>query len=376
MSLRRPDERLARVREAVERAAADWLLIPASADFRWATGGRARSTERLLLLAVPRSGEPWCLVPRLEADALAAECPWLDLEVWDEHEDPLARLAGRILLDRRPTLLLGEGFRTGPLLALAGRSPSRPAAPVLAPLRASKDTNELAALAAAGTNADRVMAETVATLRAGITEREVARFILERFDALGDEDAWAIVASGPHTALPHHMTSSRPLAAGQPVLLDLGAFHDGYGSDITRTFWLGAPSAEFERVYQVVNEARQAGIRAVRAGVPAASVDAAARAVIDRAGFGPRFVHRTGHGVGLEIHEPPYLVAGNDAPLVAGMVHSVEPGIYLPGRFGVRLEDLVVVEAGGGRRLNDAPFEPALPGTAVTAGSAGRPLAG
>jgi Xaa-Pro aminopeptidase len=376
MSPRRPDERLARVREAVDRAAADWLLIPASADFRWATGGHARATERLLLLAVPRNGEPWCLVPRLEAEALAAECPWLDLEVWDEHEDPLARLAGRIHLDRAPTLLLGEGFRTGPLLALAGRAPSRPAAPVLAPLRASKDAHELALLAAAGGNADRVMAEAAAMLRPGIAEREVARFILERFEALGDADAWAIVAAGPHSALPHHMTSSRPLAAGEPVMLDLGAFHDGYGSDNTRTFWLGSPSPEFERVYEAVNAARQAGIAAVRAGVPAASVDVAARAVIERAGYGPRFVHRTGHGVGLEIHEPPYLVAGNDAPLAAGMVHSVEPGIYLSGRFGVRLEDLVVVEAGGARRLNDAPFEPALPGAPVTAGSAGRPVAG
>ena len=356
----RPDERLARVRDALAHAAADWLLVPASADFRWLTGGRARATERLLLLALPRTGEPWCLVPRLEAEALGAECPWLDLAIWDEHEDPLARLADRIHLERGPALLLGEGFRTGPLLALAGRAPSRPAAPVLSPLRATKDVEELEAIQTAGAHADRVMAEAVALMRPGVSEREVARFILERFETLGDHDAWAIVAAGPNTAFPHHMTSTRPLAEGEPVLLDLGAFHEGYGSDITRTFWLGPPPSEFERVYDVVNAARAAGIAAVRAGVPAASVDAAARAVIERAGYGPTFVHRTGHGVGLEIHEPPYLVAGNDAPLAAGMVHSVEPGIYLPGRFGVRLEDLVVVEAGGARRLNDAPFAPGV----------------
>ncbi|MGH7731717.1 MAG: M24 family metallopeptidase, partial [Candidatus Eiseniibacteriota bacterium] len=227
---------------------------------------------------------------------------------------------------------------------------------------------ELVALRIAGANADRVMAETTATLRPGLSEREVARFILERFDALGDQDAWAIVAAGPNSALPHHMTSARPLAEGEPVMLDLGAFHEGYGSDITRTFWLGTPPSEFERVYDVVNEARAAGIAAVRAGVPAALVDAAARGVIERAGHGPRFIHRTGHGVGLEIHEPPYLVAGNDALLAAGMVHSVEPGIYLPGRFGVRLEDLVVVETGGARRLNHAPFDPMLPGVPAAAG--------
>lgn len=355
-----PDARLARVREGIARDAADWLLVPASADFRWLTGGRARATERLVLFALPRTGEPFGLVPRLEAEALATECPWLELEIWDEHEDPIARLAGRIQLDRGPALLLGEGFRTGPLLALAGRAPCRPAAPVLGPLRASKDAEELDALRVAGANADRVMAESAAILRAGMTEREVERFILGRFEALGDHDAWAIVAAGPNTAFPHHMTSDRPLAEGEPVMLDLGAFHRGYGSDITRTFCLGAPPPDFERVYAIVNQARAAGIAAVRPGVPAAAVDAAARRVIERAGYGPNFVHRTGHGVGLEIHEPPYLTAGNEAPLAAGMVHSVEPGIYLPGRFGVRLEDLVVVEPGGARRLNDAPFAPTV----------------
>ena len=309
---------------------------------------------------MPRAGEPCCLVPRLEAEALAAECPWLDLEVWDEHEDPLTRLARRIELERSPALLLGEGFRTGPLLALAARTACRSAAPVIAPLRASKDADELRRLETAGRHADLVVAETAAFLRPGMTEQAVARFIVERFDALGDTDAWAIVAGGPHSAMPHHMTSARPLARDEVVLLDLGAFHDGYGSDITRTFWLGSTTDEFERVYAVVNEARAAGIAAVRAGAAAASVDTAARAVIERAGYGPCFVHRTGHGVGLEIHEPPYLVTGNDAPLLAGMVHSVEPGIYLPGRFGVRLEDLVVVEPDRGRRLNDAPFSPVL----------------
>jgi Xaa-Pro aminopeptidase len=357
----RPDARLARVRERVAGADAAWLLLPASADFRWLTGGRARATERLVLLAIPRSGDPWCLVPRLEAQALSNECPWLELEVWDEHEDPLARLARRIELERKPALLLGEGFRTGALLALAGRTSCRPAAPVLAPLRASKDADELRHLAAAGRNADQVVSETAAFVRPGITEQQVARFILERFDALGDGDAWAIVAGGPNSAMPHHMTSARPLAEGEVVLLDLGAFTEGYGSDITRTFWLGGtPSDEFQRVYAAVNEARAAGIAAVRAGVAAESVDVAARAVIERAGYGPCFVHRTGHGVGLEIHEPPYLVTGNEAPLAAGMVHSVEPGIYLPDRFGVRLEDLVVVEPDRGRRLNDAPFAPML----------------
>jgi D-alanyl-D-alanine dipeptidase len=190
-----------------------------------------------------------------------------------------------------------------------------------------------------------------------MTEREVARRILSAFDALGDTDPWAIVASGPNAALPHHFTSDRKLAKDECVLLDLGASTGGYGSDITRTYWLGRPPEEAARIHAIVDEARARGIEAARAGAACEDVDRAARGVIDRAGHGPHFIHRTGHGVGLEVHEPPWLVAGNRTPLARGMVHSVEPGIYLPGRFGVRLEDLVVVEEGGGRRLNRAPLD-------------------
>lgn len=352
-------DRIERVRRALSEASADFLLVPASADFRWLTGARARSTERLLCLVVPRAGSPFCVVPKLEADALAAECPWLERVTWEDHQDALGLLAGRLELERRPPLLLGEGFRTAPLLALAGRAPCRPAAAAMEPLRASKDDEELRLLAEAARHADQVVMQAADFMRAGMTEREIERFAFERFETLGDTDAWAIIASGPNGALPHHMTSRRRLEDGDVVVIDLGAYTGGYASDITRTFWLGTPPADAERVYAVVDEARRAGIAAVRAGVPAEAVDRAARAMIEREGYGPCFTHRTGHGVGLEIHEPPYLVGGNERPLAAGMTHSVEPGIYLPGRFGVRLEDIVVVESGGARRLNQAPLVPA-----------------
>ena len=350
--------RLAAVQRALHEQGAEFLLVPASADFRWLTGARARVSERLLCLVVPRGGAPFCIVPKLESEALGAECPWLERVAWEDGHDPLALLAGRLVLERRPALLLDEGFRVGPLLALAERTRCRPAAPALESLRAVKDESELRLLAAAGKHADQVVMEAAEHMRPGMTEREVERFVLERFETLGDTDAWAIVASGPHSALPHHMTSSRRLEEGDVVVLDLGAYTEGYASDITRTFWLGAPPADAEKVYGIVDEARRAGIAAVRAGVPAEAVDRAARAVIERAGYGPSFTHRTGHGLGLEIHEPPYLVGGNAKPLVAGMTHSVEPGIYLSGRFGVRLEDIVAVEEVGARRLNDAPFVP------------------
>jgi Xaa-Pro aminopeptidase len=354
--------RFTRVRDALNRHGAEWLLVAPSADFRWLTGAVARSTERLVLFAFPARGEPFCIVPRLEAAALGHECPWLELEIWDEHEDPFARLERRVGLDRRPAVLVSDGFRTATLLRLAAAAPCRPSGLALEPLRAVKDAEELALLAQAAAHADRVVEETADWMRPGMTEREVARRILSAFDALGDTDPWAIVASGPNAALPHHFTSDRKLAKDECVLLDLGASTGGYGSDITRTYWLGPPPSEVRLLYEVVNGARAAGIAAVRAGAASEEVDRAARAVIEAAGFGKQFTHRTGHGVGLEIHEPPYLVAGNRAPLASGMVHSVEPGVYLEGRFGIRLEDLVVVENGGARRLNQAPFDLRPPG--------------
>ena len=349
------DQRLGRARDALAHLGADWLLVPPSADFRWLTGAVARSTERLVALAVPQNGEPFCIVPRLEADALAHECPDLALEIWDEHEDPLDRLLRRARLTPTATALLGEGFRVRVVLALAAAARCRPAADALGPLRAVKDEGEIAALTEAARHADAIVEQAADHARPGMTERELARWVMDRFVAAGDAEPWAIVASGPNAALPHHFTSDRRIAEGEALLIDCGAVTRGYGSDITRTYWMGEPPDEARQVHALVDEARGAGVAASRPGTPAEAVDRAARTVIERGGYGERFIHRTGHGVGLEIHEPPYLVAGNAATLVEGMVHSVEPGIYLPGRFGVRIEDLVVVEPGGARRLNQAP---------------------
>lgn len=344
-----------RVREALERERVDWLLVPASADFTWLTGGHARASERLVCFALPRRGEPFALVPALEAGPLRAECPWLEVESWDDGEDAFLRLARRAGLDRRPALAAGEGWRTPVLLRLAAAAPCRPAGAILEPLRAVKDEAELALLATASAHADAVVMEAAAHARPGMTERELTAWILARFEALGDTAPWAIVAAGPHAASPHHVSTDRRLGAGEVLLIDCGAFTSGYASDVTRTVVLGEPSAEVARVAALVDEARRAGIAAVRAGAIPEEVDRAARAVIERGGHGPHFTHRLGHGVGLEIHEAPNLVAGNREPLRAGNVHSVEPGIYLPGRFGVRIEDLVVVEDGGARPLNHAP---------------------
>jgi Xaa-Pro aminopeptidase len=352
-----PSSRTERVRAQLERERADWLLVPASADFLWLTGASARTTERLVALALPRAGNPFIVVPRLEADALAHAAPGIELEIWDESDDPFARLEQRMELKRAPVVLIGEGLRVANVLRLTALAKCRPAGAALADLRAVKEEPELRALGEAAAHADRIVEEAADFMRAGMTEREVAKFVMARFEAAGDHDTWAIVASGPNGALPHHFTSDRRLAEGDVVVLDVGAFTSGYGSDITRTYFIGEPDPEALRVYEIVNAAREAGIAASRAGAAAEAVDIAARGVIESAGYGRFFTHRTGHGVGLEVHEPPYLVAGNSSVLREGMVHSVEPGIYLPGRFGVRLEDLVVVEAAGARRLNRAPFD-------------------
>ena len=276
---------------------------------------------------------------------------------WDEHEDPLERLLARAGIDGGRRVLLGEGLRVRNVLRLSERARCESAEAALAPLRAVKDADELALLAEAARHADAIVEAAADFAAPGMTEREVARFVIDRFEALGDTDPWVIVASGSNSAVPHHETSDRRLGVGDVLLLDLGATTDGYCSDITRTYFLGEPPRQVLRAFEVVLEARAAGIAAARPGTPCEHVDAAARGVIERAGLGKHFTHRTGHGLGLELHEPPYLVRGNRAPLAAGNVHSVEPGVYFGGRFGIRLEDIVAVEADGARRLTTAPFD-------------------
>ena len=182
--------RLARVRDGLEQHHIEWVLVPASTDFRWLTGAKARSTERLVVLGIPRRGDPFCLAPRLEAASLAIDCPWIALEPWDESDDPLARLSGRIGLERRPSLFVGEGWRTSPLLTLASSTKCTPAAALLAPLRAIKDAEEVRAMEIAGAHADEIVEAVAAAMRPGMTEHQVARMALERFEAVGATDPW------------------------------------------------------------------------------------------------------------------------------------------------------------------------------------------
>jgi Xaa-Pro aminopeptidase len=227
------------------------------------------------------------------------------------------------------------------------------ASPAMSALRRTKDAEEVARLRAAGVAADQAMEAITAERLSGRTEAEVSRRIKELLVEAGHETAdFAIVASGPNAASPHHEPGERVIVDGDAIVLDIGGMLDGYGSDTTRTAFVGAPPADFAALYEVLHTAQLAACDAVAPGIPAEDVDRAARSVIADAGYGEQFIHRTGHGIGMETHEEPYIVAGNRDPLLVGDAFSVEPGIYVDGRWGARIEDIVVVTEGGGERLN------------------------
>ena len=353
-------ERLTRAREQLAERGVDALLLGPSADLVHLTGYDALLTERLTLLVLPAKGEPRLVVPRLEAPLARGYLDDLDVEVavWDETEDPFALVRDHLADAGATGGLLGVGDRLWStfLLRLQAALPEAGftvASTVTRALRMIKDAGEIEALAAAAAAIDEVV-DGLAELRwAGRSEQDLAaeldRAIL---DAGHDETCFVIVGSGPNGASPHHAASPRVIQPGDAVVIDIGGRRQGYCSDTTRTLVVGEPPPGFTELYEVLQAAQEAGCRAVAPGVPAAAVDAACRDLIAEAGYGEQFIHRTGHGIGLEEHEDPYLVAGNDEPLRAGMAFSVEPGIYLDGRYGARIEDIVICTEGGGRRLN------------------------
>ena len=354
-------ERLARVQAATRASEIDALLISPGPDLRYLTGYDALPLERLTCLVVPADGELSIVVPGLERPAaLASPLGALGITVhpWGETDDPYSLVAS--LLPARGRAGVDNHMWAEKVLRLRAAMPDVQqmlAGTVLRELRMRKSPDEVDALRRAGAAIDRVHANVPEWLRAGRTEREVGADIADAILAEGHVRVdFVIVASGPNGASPHHELSDRVIEPGDPVVIDIGGtMPDGYCSDETRTYSVGEPPAEFAAYYAVLLEAQLAACGHVRPGVSAESVDAAARSVIAAAGYGGLFVHRTGHGIGLETHEEPYIVSGNTELLEPGMAFSIEPGIYQPGRHGARIEDIVVCGEVEGERLNLRP---------------------
>lgn len=355
-----------RLREAAATAGAArlaGLVITPGYDLRYLIGSRAHTFERLTALVLPAAGTPTVVVPRLELAALKDSAVMelgLSVADWVDGEDP-HRLVVDALGGAPAATAVTESMPALHLLPLAELLHITPvlATDVLRQLRMVKDAAEIDALRKAGGAIDRVHSRVPAFLAPGRTEADVAADIAKAIvDEGHSEVAFIIVGSGPHGADPHHECSDRVLQDGDVIVVDIGgAYEPGYNSDSTRTYSLGEPEPEVAQQYSVLQRAQQAAVAAVRPGVTAEQVDAAARDVLAEAGLAEIFVHRTGHGIGLSVHEEPYIVAGNALPLQEGMAFSVEPGIYFPGRWGARIEDIVVVTADGAESVNNRPHE-------------------
>jgi len=369
-------ERLAAARSIAEEGGIAALLVGVGADLRYLTGYVAQPLERLTMLVLPAGGAPRLVVPRLEAlparGSIAGAAGLVEVVPWEETDDPIAIVAGLVResvgVSREPVrVAVSDRLWAMFVLALQATLPEADlglASAVLRRLRIVKDADEVALLRMAAEAADRVVVAIAGGPLVGRTEADVAREVHDRLLAEGHELAeFAIVASGPNSASPHHEASRRVIGPGDPIVLDIGGSLGGYGSDTTRTLWVTGgdpamgPGEEFLRIHELVQAAQRGATEAVRPGVACELIDAVARGIIADGGYGDRFFHRVGHGIGLEGHEDPYLVAGNTGPLEVGMAFSIEPGIYVEGRYGCRIEDIVVCGVDGPVVLDQAPRE-------------------
>lgn len=334
-------------------AGVDTLLVSVGSDLPYLTGYRAMPLERLTMLVLPVAGDPMLVIPELEV-ARVPPHEAFSIRSWSETEDPITIVADLAGDCRRAAI--GDQTWARFALALDGAMPDAAlvsAGDLMSSLRRRKATDEVQRLRAAAAAADVVIDRLAGMKLSGSSERVVAREITEMMLAEGHESVeFVIVAGGPNGASPHHEPTGRRIEAGDAVVVDIGGRMAGYCSDTSRTFHVGRPDPAYARAYAVLQQAQEAGVAAVRPGVLAQEVDRAARAAIEESGYGDLFIHRTGHGIGLDPHEAPYLVEGSDEVLVEGMTFSVEPGIYQPGGWGMRIEDIVVVTADGADRLN------------------------
>src|SRR2546423_4434894 len=344
-------DRLARAAAKLRERGFGALLLAPGADLFYLAGYQIFSSERLTCLVLDRDGKATIVCPEFEAPRAAAAAPHIPRSTWGETDDPYAVVASLVRVPGG-VIALADQMWAAFVLKLQAALPDRTftvASEITRELRIRKDAAEIEALRLVSESADRAYAAILERPFAGRTEREIGADLANLLRSEGhDEVGFTIVASGANGASPHHDTGDRRIAEGDTVVLDFGGAMRGYRSHITRTGHVGTDADPEERKgHDIVRKAQEAGYATARTGASAESVDAAARRVINDAGYGEFFIHRTGHGIGLDGHEHPYLVRGNREPLEPGMAFSIEPGIYLPGRFGVRIEDVAVIAADG-----------------------------
>ncbi len=334
------------------------LLVTPSADYEYLLGYRAPALERLTCLILPAEGAPALVLPRLEEPlarhAIGALADGIEIVPWEETDDPFrlvkARLQGALRVGLQDQMWSRFVLRLGALLDPAELVDASPA---IGAVRRIKQPEEVDRLRATASAADEAMLAIMAERLSGRTEAEVSRRVHDLLLTAGHDTAdFAIVGSGPNSASPHHEPGERVIEGGDAVVLDIGGARAGYCSDTTRTAFVGEPDPDFAAMYEVLRIAQAAACAAIAPGVPAREIDRTARRLISEAGYGDAFMHRTGHGIGMETHEEPYIIASNDEPLVVGDAFSVEPGIYIAGQWGARIEDIVVCTDAGGERLN------------------------
>ena len=355
-------ERLERARQAMRAQGVDVALLSLGLDMPYLTGYNAMPLERLTMLVLPANGDAVMVIPRLEAPRVKPMPNVFSLHPWNETDDPVA-ITAELVRSAAPSsrvIAVGDQMWARFLVDLMPLLPGtqyRRSVDVIGSLRMRKDSAEIEALRAAGSAVDKIAGDLQAGRIAlvGRTEAQVSADLSARIIAQGhDVVNFAIVAAGENAASPHHHPGSRVIQPNEIVLCDFGGTMNGYCSDITRCVYTGEPSSEVAEAYAVLFEAEAAAVRAATVGTPCEEVDAVARRVITAAGFGEYFIHRTGHGIGLDAHEDPYIVSGNSLALEAGHAFSIEPGIYMPGKWGMRLEDIVVATVDGPDSMNHA----------------------
>lgn len=346
-----------RVQAVMGERGVDFLFVAPSSDLIYFFDVDAHASERLLLLIIPQNGKAQLVIANFESPHAAGKEELIDLHTWEEHERPLDLVQEIVSGVKAPTIAVSDQMRAGFLVGMLESIPDAAfvnGTGIVRELRMVKDEAEIERLKQAAAMADAAWDEFVATAKlTGKTEREAASELATLRAKHGLEvTSIGICASGPEGAEPHHRTGNRKIQTGDSVTFDFGGKFEHYTADVTRTVHIGEPSDEYRRAYETVLKANEAAVPHYRPGVECQAVDRAARQVIEDAGFGEYFSHRLGHGLGLDGHEEPYLVKGNTLPLKAGMVFSDEPGIYIPGKFGIRIEDSVVVRDGCGEKIN------------------------